>query len=199
MSTEIDFKALWNREKTGAPDISEIFAKANRLNYCSRKKIWICNIVLTLTVALYIWIWCHYQPQFITTKIGMTMMIAAMVIFIIKSNQLIPLLAKADVETDTNVFLSQMIRIKHKQEFMDKTVLAIYFIMLAAGLGLYFIEYTSRANLVFKICAYAITLGLLAGNWFYISARNAKKQHKAISEIIAKLEEVNKQLSAPTP
>lgn len=194
MSTEIDFKALWSREKPSAPDVSEIFAKANRMNRNSRKKIWICNVVLTLTVILYILIWWHYQPRMITTKIGLTLMIGAMVIFIIKTNELSPLLAKIDLETDTNAFLSKMIRIKHKQEFIHKTVLAIYFLMLAVGLGLYFIEYTSRGNLIFKICAYGITILLLGINWLYISARSARKQRKALNEIIAKLEEVNGQM-----
>jgi hypothetical protein len=194
MSTEIDFKALWNREQTGAPDVTEIFAKANRMNYYSRKKIWICNIVLSLTIALYILIWWHYQPQFVTTKIGLTLMIAAMVIFIITTNQLSPLLARANLETDTNAFLSQMIRIKHKQEFIDKTVLAIYFITLAVGLGLYLIEYASRGKLIFQVCVYGISLLLLAANWFYVSARNARKQRKAMNEIIAKLEAVNRQM-----
>src|SRR3569833_73312 len=105
MSTEIDFKALWNREKTNAPDLNEIFAKANRLNHCSRKKIWICNIVLSLTIIVVAMIWWHLHPRLITTKIGLTLMIGAMVIFIITTNQLSPLLAKANLETDTNTFL----------------------------------------------------------------------------------------------
>ncbi|MES2112017.1 MAG: hypothetical protein V4577_24885 [Bacteroidota bacterium] len=194
MSTEIDFKALWNREKTGAPDVSEIFAKANRLNRCSRRKIWICNIVLSLTIIVVTLLWWHLHPRLITTKIGLTLMIGAMVIFIITTNQLSPLLAKADLETDTNTFLSQMIRIKHKQEFINKTVTTIYFLMLAVGLGLYFIEYISRGNLIFQLCVYGITLLFLAINWFYITARSARKQRKAMNEIIAKLEEVNRQM-----
>jgi len=194
MSTEIDFKALWNREKTGAPDVSEIFAKANRLNRCSRRKIWICNIVLSLTIIVVTLLWWHLHPRLITTKIGLTLMIGAMVIFIITTNQLSPLLAKADLETDTNTFLSQMIRIKHKQEFINKTVTTIYFLMLAVGLGLYFIEYISRGNLIFQLCVYGITLLFLAINWFYITASSARKQRKAMNEIIAKLEEVNRQM-----
>jgi len=194
MSTEIDFKALWNREKTGAPDVSEIFAKANRLNRCSRRKIWICNIVLSLTIIVVTLLWWHLHPRLITTKIGLTLMIGAMVIFIITTNQLSPLLAEADLETDTNTFLVQMIRVKHKQEFINKTVTTIYFLMLAVGLGLYFIEYISRGNLIFQLCVYGITLLFLAINWFYITARSARKQRKAMNEIIAKLEEVNRQM-----
>jgi len=194
MSTEIDFKSLWSREKTSAPAVSEIFAKASRLNRCSRRKIWMGNIVLSLTIIVLTLIWWHLHPRLITTKIGLTLMIGAMVIFIITANQLSPLLAKADLETDTNAFLSQMIRIKHKQEFMSKTITTLYFLMLAAGLGLYFIEYVSRGNLIFQLSVYGITLTFLAINWFYINARNIKKQRKAMNEIIEKLEAVNRQM-----
>lgn len=198
MSTDIDFKALWNREQAGPPDVSEIFAKANRMNRRSRKKIWIGNVLLSLTVIFDIWIWWHYQPQLITTKIGITLMIAAMVIFIITTNQLYPLLVKADLETDTNAFLSQMIRIRHKQEFINKTMLTIYFLMLSVGLTLYYIEYIGRGSVFFQVCVYVITLALLALNWFYVNARQVKKHRKAINEIIARLEEVNKQLESPS-
>jgi len=194
MSTEIDFKSLWSREKSSAPDVSEIFAKANRLNRCSKRKIWMCNIVLSLTIIVVTLIWWHLHPHLITTKIGLTLMIGAMVIFIITTNQLSPLLAKADLETDTNAFLLQMIRIKHKQEFISKTITTIYFLMLAVGLGLYFIEYISRGNLIFQLCVYGITLLFLAINWFYINARSIRKQRKAMNDIIAKLEEVNSQM-----
>lgn len=194
MSTEIDFKSLWSREKTSAPDVSEIFAKAKRLNSCSRRKIWMGNIVLSLTIIVLTIIWLHLHPRLITTKIGLTLMIGAMVIFIITANQLSPLLTKADLETDTNSFLLQMIRIKHKQEFMSKTITTIYFLMLAIGLGLYFIEYISRGNLFFQLCVYGITLTFLAINWFYINARSIRKQRKAMNEIIERLEAVNRQM-----
>ena len=197
MSTNIDFKALWNREQTGAPDVSEIFAKANRMNRRACKKIWICNALLALTVMFDILVWWHYQPQMVTTKIGLILMIGAMVIFIITTNQLNPLLAKTDLETDTNAFLSQMIQIKHKQEFIDKTMLTIYFLMLSVGLSLYFIEYVGRGSIFFKLCVYVIALTLLALNWFYVTARQVKKQRKAMNDIITRLEEVNKQLESP--
>jgi hypothetical protein len=40
MSNNIDFKELWNRGKAdGAPDINEIFIKADQLTRKARKKI----------------------------------------------------------------------------------------------------------------------------------------------------------------
>ena len=194
MSNNIDFKELWNRGKANAPDVSEIFAKANQLNRKTRNKIWRGNIILSLTIFFMIFIWWYYQPQMITTKIGLTLVIVAILSFLISTNQMFPLLAKTDEETDSHQFLEQMLRIKHKQEFLNKTMLTLYFIFLSIGIFLYMIEYAGRGSLLFKILAYGFTFAWMAFNWFYVRVKAAKKQRQAVNEIIGKLEEVNRQM-----
>ncbi len=194
MSNTIDFKALWNREETSAPDVRQIFARANKLNRNSRRKIMVCNILLILTIIFYAFMWWYFHPQLITTKIGWTLMIGAMVMYVISNYQLYPLLIKADMETDSHAFLLQMIRIKHKQEFIDNMIIKLYFLMLGGGLGLYYIEYLKRGTLLLQLSIYCVTLALLALNWFYMQERKTRKQHKAINDVINKLEEVNRQL-----
>jgi uncharacterized membrane protein len=194
MSNNIDFKELWNREKASAPNVDEIIAKANQLNRKTRNKIWQGNIVLTLTVVFMVFIWWYYQPQLITTKIGLTLVIISIVIFLATSNQMVPLLAKTNLETDSQHFLAQMIRIKQKQEFINKTMLTSYFIFLSLGIFLYMIEYAGRGSLTFQLTAYGITFAWIAFNWFYIRVKTVKKQQNAINDIITRLEGVNKQL-----
>jgi len=194
MSNNIDFKELWNRGKAGAPDISEIFAKADQLNRKTRNKIWRANVVLSLTVLFMIFIWWYYQPQLITTKIGLTLVIVAIVVFLATTNQMMPLLVKTNVETDSQHFLEQMIRIKQKQEFLNKIMLTGYFIFLSLGIFLYMIEYAGRGSLTFQVIAYGITFAWIAFNWFYIRTKTIKKQQKAINDIVDRLEGVNKQL-----
>ena len=194
MSNNIDFKELWNRGKASTPDVSEIFAKANQLNRRIRNKIWRGNIILSLTILFMIFIWWYYQPQMITTKIGLTLVILAILSFLISTNQMFPLLAKTDEETDSHQFLEQMLRIKHKQEFLNKTMLTFYFIFLSIGIFLYMIEYAGRGSLLFKVIAYGVTFAWMAFNWLYVRVKTTKRQQDAVNEIIGKLEEVNKQL-----
>jgi len=194
MSDNIDFKELWNRGKASAPDVNEIFAKANQLNRKTRSKIWRGNIILSLTILVMIFIWWYYQPQLLTTKIGLILILVAIVIFLVTTNQLSPLLAKADEETDSRHFLEQVIRIKHKQEFLSKTMLTAYFIMLTVGISLYFIEYAGRGSLLFQVVVYGLTFAWILFNWIYIRTRTIKKQQKAINDIIERLERVNEQL-----
>jgi len=193
MSNNIDFKELWSRGKASAPDVSEIFAKANRLTRKTRCKIWWSNVILSITILLMIFIWWYYQPQLLTTKIGLILILIAIVMFLITTNQLVPLLSKADEETDSRHFLQHVIRIKRKQEFLNKTMLTGYFILLSVGISLYFIEYASRGSLVFQLTVYGLTFAWIILNWIYIRTRTIKKQQKAINDIIARLEEVNGQ------
>ncbi len=194
MSNNIDFKALWGREETALPDVSEIFAKANQLSRKTRNKIWRGNILLTLTGLFMVFVWWYYQPQMITTKIGLILVMVAIVMFLTATGQIVPLLAKTDVETDSQQFLANMIRIKQKHEFLSNTMLTVYFILLSAGIALYMIEYAGRGSLTFQLTAYGLTFAWIAFNWFYIRPRTIKKQQKAINEIIAKLQAVNSQL-----
>lgn len=192
MST--DFKALWNREESRVPDIQEIFMKANKLNRKTRCKIWRENIVLSLTAIFISWIWWHYQPQMLTTKIGIVMVVVSIIMFLIATNQLLPLLTNAGVETDSRGYLNQMIKLKRKQEFIGTTLIAAYFIFLSAGLALYMIEYVRRGSLTFQLCAYGLTFTWIAFAFFYLAPKGVRKQRKAINEVIARLEELNGQL-----
>jgi Ca2+/Na+ antiporter len=194
MSNNIDFKALWSRGKASAPDVSEIYAKADRLNRKIRNKILRGNIILSLTIVLTAFIWWYYEPQMITTKIGLILMFIAIVVFLITTNQMFPLLTKTNEETDSRQFLAQMIRIKHKQEFLNKTMLTGYYIFLSVGISLYMIEYAVRGSLTFQLSAYGLTFAWIAFNWFYVRTKTIKKQQRAINDIITKLEDVDKQL-----
>ncbi|RKR81577.1 hypothetical protein BDD43_1726 [Mucilaginibacter gracilis] len=192
MST--DFKALWNNEGSRLPDIQEIFAKANKLNRNIRRKLWRENVVLPLTAIFIIWIWWYYQPQMITTKIGIVMIVIAIIAFLIATNQLCPLLTDGNAETDSRQFLTQMIKIRQKQDFISSTMTRVYFTLLSTGLALYMIEYALMGGMVFRITYYTLTFAWIAFCWFYWLPRKVKKRKKANNEVIARLEELNGQL-----
>jgi hypothetical protein len=193
MST--DFKALWNKEGSKVPDIQEIFAKANAMNRKTRRKIWRQNIVLSLTAIFIVWVWWYYQPQMISTKIGIVIIVIAIVMFLTVTNQVFNLLTDGNVETDSREYLAQIIRVKQKQEFLATTITKLYFILLITGLCLYMIEYTLRGSMTFRITFYGMTIAWIAFCWFYLVPKGIKKQQKAINEVIEKLEEVNGQLA----
>ena len=195
MSAERDFKALWSNEESRVPDVKEIIEKAGQLTFKTRKTIWRQYILLSLTAIFIVFIWWYFQPKMLTTKIGIVLIIVAIISFLTAAGKLLPLLFKVDLETDSRQYLNQLIHIRHKQEFLNKTMLNCYFILLSLGVSLYMIEYVKRGTIIFQLMAYGVTFLWLAFNWFYIRPKTVKKQQKAINDVISKLDALNGQMT----
>ncbi len=194
MSCNIDLKALWHREETNAPDVKEIFERANKLHRKTRNRIWLANILLTLTAIYIIYISWHYQFKVITTEIGILLIIVAIVFNVVSNSRIIPLLFNIDMKTSSRQYLAQLIRIKQKQEFLNKTILTWYFILLSSGLFLYMLEFAARMTLKGQLLSYGITFSWIALHWFYLMPKAINKQQAELNAIIAKLTAVNGQL-----
>lgn len=75
MSTDINLKALWSQQHSVVPDMQEITAKTIAYKKQSLQKIIRANLLLLLTSAFILFIWYHYQPERITTKIGIILIV----------------------------------------------------------------------------------------------------------------------------
>jgi hypothetical protein len=130
----------------------------------------------------------------ITTKIGIMMIVIGIIIFLTATNQLFALITDNNSGTDSRQYLAQMIRVKQKQEFLDTTVMTVYFVFLTGGLALYLMEYAFKGSFAFRIAVYSITFLWMGICWFYIVPKGIKRKRKAINEVIKRLEELNGQL-----
>jgi membrane protein YdbS with pleckstrin-like domain len=193
MNQPFDFKKIWNQQTENMPDAKEIFAKAKLFKKKNLQKLILTNIMLLLTCVFIGLVWYHYQPEWITTKIGIVVTILAMFIYLFVYNQMIPLFANASVELDTHQYLQQLLTIQRKQAFLQKTMLNLYFALLSIGISLYMLEYTARMKIIWAIVAYAITLAWIAFNWFYLRPKQMQKQQQKINELIQKMEAVKNQ------
>ena len=97
---------------------------------------------------------------------------------------------------DNSSYLQQLLKLKRRQEFMQKTVLSVYFILLTAGLLLYMVEPSSKMSMGSAIAAYSLTIGWIAFGWFYLRPKRIKKQQQEVNDIINKLDTINKQMQA---
>jgi hypothetical protein len=200
MSNSIDFKALWNNgAKSDLPDATEIIKKAADMQRKTRNALLACNLLLAFTVVFITLIWVYYQPQMVTTKVGLMLIIGAIVFFLIVSMGFINLLYKDNTESSTNEYLDYLLKVKQKQEVLRSTVLTIYIAMLSVGLALYMIEYAGRGGVLFRVLAYGITFGWIAFNWFYMLPKITKKQREKINALISKLEELKGQMEEAPP
>ncbi len=195
MNPNINFNELWAKQKTGEPDIEDLLSKMNTFKKSNLKKLIITNLLLITTSLFIILIWVYFQPQMITTKIGIIVTILAMAIFVIGYNQSFVLFRKQTNTLSTTEYLKDLLAIKAQQEFMQTTMLNLYFVLLSTGIGLYMFEYTVRMTAFWGIVAYGITSIWILFNWFYLRPKQIKKQQSKLDEIIGKFEELHEQLT----
>jgi Flp pilus assembly protein TadB len=189
MNSSNDFKSLWNQQQLPAiPDVKEIFRKADRLKRKTRNKLLFTNFLMAATIAYIIFIILFFHPQMITTKLGALLVIIAIVFYLVVANQLLTALFKNNIENNSKAYLNEMLQMKKKQDFLQKTMLNIYFILLTAGLLLYMIEYTMRMTFVSAAISYLVTLGWMVFNWFYFRKKILVKRERELNEVISMLE-----------
>lgn len=142
------------------------------------RKLVFTNILLIATSIFIISIWIHYQPQFLTTKIGIILTILAMAVFLFAYNNSYSLF-KSDKNSQSNSeYLKDLLSIKAKQKFMTTTMLNLYFILLSTGIGLYMYEYTSRMKPVWGLVTYGITFIWILFNWLYLRPKQIKSKEQ---------------------
>ncbi|SNR70737.1 hypothetical protein [Flavobacterium sp. ov086] len=195
-NNNIDFKDLWKKQTVSQPNIEDLLVRLKQFKKAGLHNLWITNILLFATCAFIVSIWYYYQPEFISTKIGIVLAILAMVIYLGFYNRLASVYKDIDTTQTNQEYLQKLIEIKRKQQFMQSTMLSLYFILLGIGIGLYMYEYVVRMTILGAVFTYGITLLWMGFNWFYIRPKQIKKQQSKINELIDRFEDVNNQLQS---
>lgn len=194
MDTNIDFKNIWKQQTSPKPNIEELLNRLKKFKNENLRKLILTNLLLIATSLCIAFIWYRYQPQFTSTKIGIVLVILAMVIFLLAYNRMFMIFYKIDNTQSNSEYLQNLYLIKNKQKFMQTTMLNLYFIMLFLGICLYMYEYALKMSPVSAILVYAATLIWIGFNWFYIRPKTIKKQQGKVDELINKFEQINNQL-----
>lgn len=193
-NNNIDFKDLWKKQAINKPNIEDLLVRLKQFKKASLRSLWRTNILLAATSAFIIFIWYRYQPEFISTKIGIILAILAMVMYVGVYNRVLSTFKNIDSTQTNQEYLQQLILIRKKQQYMQSKVLSWYFVLLMAGICLYMYEYASRMTVFYALITYGITLLWIAFNWFYIRPKQIAKQQNKINGLIEKFEAINHQL-----
>lgn len=197
MNSNIDFKDLWKKQSGKQPGIEELFSKLKQFKQSRVRSLIKMNVLLLLTTVFILYIWYRFQPQLMTTKIGIVLVIAAMLVFLFPNNQLFALLRKMDSSLSNSEYLQHLITLKSRQLFLQTTMINTYFVMLSAGICLYMYEYTAKMSLFGAVLAYGLTLAWIAFNWLYIKPQTVKKQQSRLNKLIDQFSHVAGQLNDP--
>jgi Flp pilus assembly protein TadB len=193
-NNNIDFKDLWKKQTVSQPNIEDLMARLKQFKKASLRSLWKTNILLFATSAFILFVWYYYQPQFISTKIGIVLAIVAMVMYVTVYNGLLNIYKDIDTTQTNQEYLQKLILIKRKQQFMQSTILSWYFVLLLTGICLYMYEYVIRMTVFYAFITYGVTLLWIGFNWFYLRPKQIKKQQEKINELIGKFEDINAQL-----
>lgn len=195
MENNINIKELWLSQVVENSSADNLILKANSLKKLMVKKLLISNLILISTSVLIALVWYYYQPQFLSTKIGIVFCFVAMLMYLTVYNTIIPFLKQVTNVNDSKSHLAHLLRIKEKELFRQTTLLNIYFIVLTLGLCLYMYEYTSRMTVTWAIICYVIVLLWISINAFYLNPKRTKPQQKKIQKLIDSLKNIQDQLN----
>lgn len=194
MENNIDFKDLWKKQSISQPDINEIMDKLKLFKKTSLRRLILTNVMLIATCVLILLIWFYYQPQWVSTKIGIVLNVAIMAIYLVVYNKLFDSYKEMDKTYSNAEYLQKLIVIKTKQKFLQSKMLSIYFLVLGLGLSLYMYEYTAMMTLFWGIFAYAVAFFWMGFVWFYLRPRQIVKENLKIDTLIDKFQRINNQL-----
>lgn len=196
MENNIDFKDLWKKQSISQPSINELLAKLKHFKKTSLRRLILTNAMLIATCVLILVIWYYYQPQFLSTKIGIVLNVAIMAIYLLVYNRLFDAYKELD-NTDSNAaYLQKLIAIKTKQKFLQSKMLSIYFVVLGLGTCLYMYEYASMMSFLWGFFVYAVLLFWMGFVWFYLRPRQIVKENSKIDTLIDTFQRINNQLEA---
>ncbi len=193
-SNNIDFKDLWRKQTVTQPNMEDLITRLKQFKKTALRSLWITNVLLFATCIFIILIWYFYQPEFISTKIGIVLMVSAMVIYLVVYNRLLRTYNNIDATQTNQEYLQKLILIKRKQQFLQSKILSLYFVLLGVGISLYMYEYTSRMTLFFGVLTYVLLFLWIGIAWFYLRPKEIRKHEGKLNNLIAKFEEVNNQL-----
>ena len=108
MEANTDFKAIWKAQKTATPDITQLFNKANKLKKKGRFTLLFVSATLLLTIVFVSFIWYYYQPEFITTKIGIVLTIFAMLVFLAPFKKQFSILAHQETTPNSKEYFTSV-------------------------------------------------------------------------------------------
>jgi small-conductance mechanosensitive channel len=194
MSSNINFKDLWQQQPIIDPDMKDLMNRLHKFKQSNIRRLIKTNILLIATSLFIAFVWYYYQPDFITTKMGIVIIILAMAVFLFVYNKMFSLFNKIDDTIDNTHYLQSLILIKGRQRFLQHTMMNVYFAMLMAGICLYMYEYTSRMTMAAGIITYAVTLTWIIFNWFYLRPKTIKKQQAKLDDLISKFEGINREI-----
>lgn len=193
METNLDLKKIWGKQYIPIIDVQEVLKKIETYKRSKIKKAVMLNVILFLTILFILFIWIYFKPQFISTKIGIVLTVAAMLIVIFFNSKMKNTLSKVNENQSNEAYLKNLKTIKLHENRIQTKVMSVYFVLLSFGIILYIYEYLSKMTLIIQSVFCLVLLLWISFNWFVLRPRIIKKNQREINDLIAQLERIENQ------
>lgn len=193
METNLDLKKIWEKQHIPSKDVQEVLKKIEVYKSSKRNNAIMLNILLFVTILFVIFIWMYFKPHLISTKIGIILTIAAMLLVIFFNYKYKSTLSKVKDNQSNGDFLNNLKTIKLLENRIHTKVMSLYFVLLSFGLMLYIYEYLSKITPVFKSVICVVLSLWIAFNWFVMRPKIIKKKQSKINDLIKQLERIQNQ------
>lgn len=191
----IDLKELWSRQSVPSADSSVLKKKIGNFRRSRIRKLLALNTILLLTISLIVFIWIYFEPQFVSTKIGIILTILPIGVVVAYNFRLLPLYKRVDERRSNFDYLNDLLVVKSKESYLYTKIMNLYFVFLSAGIGLYMYEYIQGKSLMFGIIAYSSFLLWIAFNWFFLRPRGIRRNRQKMKLLIKQVEKIKLQLN----
>lgn len=194
MEANTDFKAIWKAQKVATPDTTQLFKRANKLKKKGRFTLLFVSATLLLTIIYVSFIWYYYQPEFMTTKIGIVLAIIAMLVFLVPFKKQFSILDDLETTASCKEYLQQLIALQKAQTYQQTKILSSYFVMLSSGISLYLIEFVTQMTFLWGTITYGLTFLWFAFVWWYLRPRIILEQNKKLNNLVGDFKKVAQQM-----
>jgi hypothetical protein len=194
MSSDIDFKKLWQEQPAEIPSADAIYKKADQLKRSTRNKFIRGIIMLVCTMSFIIYVGISWDMKMVTTKVGIVIVLVAIALGIVAFSRVLYVVTEKNTDQSNSQYLEHLMKLKKEQERLHTIILSVYFALLAMGMFFYMLEPASVMNFTGKIIAYGLTGGWFVFSWFYLRRVSIKKQRSKLNEAIENLEKLKSQL-----
>jgi len=190
MSTFNELQSLWQQ---APPPVHPAPVEIKRLVRKSRRKIMgkaiLSTLLLLACVGVQIGVLVNFHPVYVTTRIGLLLMMLAATIGIINNMQQLYLLQASATATDAATGLAFTLRYQEKMKRYFTIGVSLVFSILSVGLLLYLYEFAHN-SILFIVCSYGATFIYIAICWLVLKRRLVKKHTKSIDTMITRLRQL---------
>ncbi len=189
-----DLISVWKGQKLNTLSVEQVLTGINAKRNKMALKLMFAVIAMLFSLVVMISVWIFLEFEKFTTHLGLSLLVSLVFIYSMMMLRNMFVLRNSNKLLSPIEHIEQLKKIKQQQQKMNNIYMKIYFIILLAGLLLYYHEVLAEASIGLKIGAYSITIAWMIYAQFILGKKQSIKNNAKLEEMISSLENIQNQL-----